>query len=121
MSKDAPEERRSRIVLTGYSTEHTSLALHEHPLPLWHVFARLIQLLPQAYPLSQTMQHCSAGMHFAADGVGATTETHRPRHRARARSIPHRHPGEGTIAIGSAPEAVTATGPLSPSIIAERA
>ena len=34
-----------------------SASLHEHPRPLWHVFARLMQLFPQALPLLQTMQH----------------------------------------------------------------
>jgi hypothetical protein len=72
-----------------------SVASHAHPRPLWHVSLRLMQVLPHAFPLSQTLQHSSAGIHRAAsgdlapppsrEGPASETQSETPSAKARAR------------------------------------
>ena len=79
-----------------YGDAQTSAASHAQPRPLWHCFLRLMHVLPQACPSSQTLQHFSAGMHAAAAcgdsrsaataPVGATSATHAKRPTSDART-----------------------------------
>ena len=62
-----------------------------------------MQLLPHAFPFSQTMQHSSRGVHFAGSRVGPATETHNPSPNASVRSIDGSSPGGGHGAIRTSP------------------
>ncbi len=43
-------------------------SLHALPGGVWHVFVRLIQVIPQALPVVQTLQACGGRLLFASSG-----------------------------------------------------
>ena len=89
-----------------HGAPHTSLASHAHPRPLWHVFARLMHVLPHAWPFSQTLQHCEAGMQLASANDGPAIETKHVATRTSVsakRAMIHRRPIEDEIVVRAAP------------------
>jgi len=77
-------------------------ASHAHPGDLWQVFLRLMQLLPHASPVEQTLQHAAAdcGSPAPLDTVGARC----PRRQSHgAVNAPRQMPSRAAWAVSSYP------------------
>jgi hypothetical protein len=63
--------------------------LHAHPGGSWQVFDRLMQLLPQALPVLQTLQHVAAD---CGSSVPVVVSAPRPLHAHGGMNVPRQIP-----------------------------